>query len=194
VVVMVAVFGTSAADALHVGFGIAYPVSSSFYLIVLAVVFLAWYRSEKTLSIHSIYTRRREQFYWATVLATFALGTAAGDMTATNWHLGYLSSGILFITLFALPAVAYWRFGLSSIFAFWFAYIMTRPLGASFADWMDASARKGGLALGTGPVALGLAVVMLGFIAYLASTRIDVKGEQGVAHAGVQPVLDLELD
>src|SRR5580692_2195513 len=194
VVVMVAVFGTSAADALHVGFGIAYPVSSGFYLIVLAVVLVAWYRSEKTLSIHSVYTRRREQFYWATVLATFALGTAAGDMTATNWHLGYLSSGILFITLFALPAVGYWRFGLSSIFAFWFAYIMTRPLGASFADWMDASSRKGGLALGTGPVALGLAVVMLAFIAYIATTRIDVKDEQGAAHAGIQPVLDLELD
>jgi uncharacterized membrane-anchored protein len=194
VVVMVAVFGTSAADALHVGFGIAYPVSSGFYLIVLAVVLVAWYRSEKTLSIHSVYTRRREQFYWATVLATFALGTAAGDMTATNWHLGYLSSGILFITLFALPAVGYWRFGLNSIFAFWFAYIMTRPLGASFADWMDASSRKGGLALGTGPVALGLAVVMLAFIAYIATTRIDVKDEQGAAHAGIQPVLDLELD
>jgi uncharacterized membrane-anchored protein len=194
VVVMVAVFGTSAADALHVGFGIAYPVSSTFYLIVLTVVLVTWYRSEKTLSIHSIYTRRREQFYWATVLATFALGTAAGDMTATNWHLGYLSSGILFITLFALPAVGYWRFGLNSIFAFWFAYIMTRPLGASFADWMDASHSKGGLALGTGPVAIGLAVVMLAFIAYLAIARIDVKGEHAAAQPGVQPVLDLELD
>lgn len=195
VVVMVAVFGTSAADALHVGFGIAYPVSSTFYLIVLAVVFLTWYRSEKTLSIHSIHTRRREQFYWATVLATFALGTAAGDMTATNWHLGYLSSGVLFITLFALPAVAYWRFGLNSIFAFWFAYVMTRPLGASFADWMDTSRRVGGLALGAGPVAIGLAVVMVGFIAYLAITRLDLKGEPASAsQPHVQPVLDLELD
>jgi uncharacterized membrane-anchored protein len=195
VVVMVAVFGTSAADALHVGFGIAYPVSSAFYLIVLAVVFLTWYRSEKTLSIHSIYTRRREQFYWATVLATFALGTAAGDMTATNWHIGYLSSGVLFVTLFALPAVAYWRLGLNSIFAFWFAYIMTRPLGASFADWMDTSHHAGGLALGTGPVAIGLAVVMVGFIAYLAITRLDVKGGQApAAQPQAQPVLDLQLD
>ena len=203
VVVMVAVFGTSAADALHVGFGIAYPVSSAFYLIVLTVVFAAWYRSEKTLSIHSIYTRRREQFYWATVLATFALGTAAGDMTATNWHLGYLSSGVLFITLFALPTVAYWRFGLNSIVAFWFAYIMTRPLGASFADWMDTSRHVGGLALGQGPVAAGLAVVMVAFIAYLAITRIDVKGEQSDApqpqpppqvQPQVQPALDLDLD
>jgi uncharacterized membrane-anchored protein len=198
VVVMVAVFGTSCADALHVGFAIPYTVSSAFYLIVLGVVFTAWYRSEKTLSIHSIYTRRREQFYWGTVLATFALGTAAGDMTATNWNLGYLSSGILFVSLFALPAVAYRWFGLNSIFAFWFAYIMTRPLGASFADWMDATTRKGGLALGTGAVAVGLAVVMVGFIAYLAATRIDVKGDQQAASSPptphVQPVLDLELD
>jgi uncharacterized membrane-anchored protein len=196
VVIMVAVFGTSCADALHVGFGIPYTVSSTFYLVVLGVVFLAWYRAEKTLSIHSIYTRRREQFYWATVLATFALGTAAGDMTATNWNLGYLSSGILFISLFALPAVAYRWFGLNSIFAFWFAYIMTRPLGASFADWMDATARKGGLALGTGPVAVGLAVVMFGFIAYLAASRIDVAEDEqpAAAQPHVKPVLDLELD
>ena len=196
VVIMVAVFGTSCADALHVGFGIAYPVSSTFYLVVLAVIFVAWYRSEQTLSIHSIYTRRRERFYWATVLATFALGTAAGDMTATNWNLGYLSSGILFISLFVLPAVAYRWFGLNSIFAFWFAYIMTRPLGASFADWLDASKHKGGIALGTGAVAIGLAVVMVGFITYLAVSRIDVaKGEQpAVPQPHVKPVLDLELD
>lgn len=203
VVIMVAVFGTSCADALHVGFGIPYTVSSAFYLVVLGVVFTAWYSSERTLSIHSIYTRKREQFYWATVLATFALGTAAGDMTAMNWNLGYLSSGILFLSLFALPAVAYRWFGLNSIFAFWLAYIMTRPLGASFADWIDATARKGGLALGTGPTAVGLAVMMFGFIAYLAATRIDVKGDRPAesdrhvaisATPHVQPVLDLELD
>ncbi len=194
VVVMVAVFGTSAADALHVGFGIAYPVSSTFYLIVLAVVFTAWYRSERTLSIHSIYTARREKFYWATVLATFALGTAAGDMTATSMHLGFLSSGVLFASLIALPAVGYWRFGLNPIVAFWFAYIMTRPLGASFADWMDTSHRVGGLALGTGPVALGFTVVIVGFVAYLAITRIDVKGAQAASHPQVGPVLDVELE
>jgi uncharacterized membrane-anchored protein len=197
VVVMVSVFGTSAADALHVGFGIAYPVSSTFYLIVLAVIFLAWYRSEKTLSIHSIYTARREKFYWAAVLATFALGTAAGDMTATNMHLGYLSSGVLFAILIALPAVAYWRFGLNSIVAFWLAYIMTRPLGASFADWMDNPHRLGGLALGTGPVALGLTVMIVGFIAYLAITRVDVEGAKAPKAAPqphIGPVLDVELD
>lgn len=196
VVVAVAVFGTSCADALHVGFGIAYPVSSTFYLLVLTAVFVAWYRSEKTLSIHSIYTRRREQFYWATVLATFALGTAVGDMTATSMNIGYLASGIMFTSLFALPAVGYRWFGLNSIFAFWVSYILTRPLGASFADWMDASKHKSGLALGTGPVAIGLAVVMVGFIAYLAVSRIDVaKGAQPAApQPHVKPVLDLVVN
>jgi uncharacterized membrane-anchored protein len=193
VVVMVAVFGTSAADALHVGFGIPYTVSTSFYLVVLTVVLIAWYKSERTLSIHSIYTRRREQFYWATVLATFALGTAAGDMTATSFHIGYLASGIMFMSIIAVPAVAHRWFGLNSILAFWFAYIITRPLGASFADWLDATRHLGGLDLGQGPVALGFAVVMLGFIAYLAASRIDVKQDQGVA-VPPQTALDVELD
>jgi uncharacterized membrane-anchored protein len=187
VVVMVSVFGTSAADALHVGFGIAYPVSSTFYLIVLAVIFIAWYRSEQTLSIHSIYTTRREKFYWATVLATFALGTATGDFTATSLHLGYLASGVLFASLIALPAVGYWRFGLNSILAFWFAYVVTRPLGASFADWMDNPRHLGGLALGTGPVALGLTLMIVGFVAYLVVTRLDVKDEQ------LAPELDIDV-
>jgi uncharacterized membrane-anchored protein len=195
VVVMVAVFGTSAADALHVGFGIPYTVSTSFYLVVLTAVFIAWYRSEKTLSIHSIYTPRREKFYWWTVLATFALGTAGGDMTATSFHIGYLASGIMFASIIALPAVAHRWFGLNSILAFWFAYIITRPLGASFADWLDATRHLGGLNLGQGPVALGFAVVMVGFIAYLAATRIDVKQDHAVtAQPRPQPVLDVELD
>jgi uncharacterized membrane-anchored protein len=195
VVVMVAVFGTSAADALHVVLGIAYPVSTAFYLVVLAVVFTAWYRSEKTLSIHSIYTRRREKFYWWTVFATFALGTAGGDMTATSMHIGYLASGIMFIAIIAVPAVTHRWFGLNSIFAFWFAYIITRPLGASFADWLDNPHRLSGLGLGTGPIALALAAITMAFIAYLAATRIDVKQQHAVApHPHVQPVLDLELD
>jgi len=183
VVVMVSVFGTSAADALHVGFGIPYVVSTAFYAIVLAIVFAAWHRSEETLSIHSIYTPRRETFYWATVLATFALGTAAGDMTATSLHLGYLASGFLFAGLIAIPALAWWRFGLNEILAFWLAYILTRPLGASFADWMAVPRSKGGLGWGTGPVSLGLALAIVGFVAYLTVSRADVRGEQG-AHVG----------
>jgi uncharacterized membrane-anchored protein len=177
VVVMVAVFGTSAADALHVGLGIAYPVSTAFYAIVLTLVFAAWYRSEGTLSIHSIRTARREKFYWATVFATFALGTAAGDMTATAMHLGFFVSGLLFMGLIAIPFIAWWRFGMNAILAFWFAYVLTRPLGASFADWLDATHRRGGLGIGTGVVALGLTVVIAGFIGYLAHSRADVQLE-----------------
>jgi uncharacterized membrane-anchored protein len=177
VVVMVAVFGTSAADSLHVGLGISYPVSSAFYAVVLTLVFAAWYRSEGTLSIHSIRTARREKFYWATVFATFALGTAAGDMTATAMHLGFFVSGLLFAGLIAIPLIAWWRFGMNAILAFWFAYILTRPLGASFADWLDASHRRGGLGLGTGVVALGLTIGIAGFIGYLARSRADVQLE-----------------
>jgi uncharacterized membrane-anchored protein len=197
VVVMVAVFGTSAADALHVGLAIPYAISSAFYLVVLAAVFTLWYRSEKTLSIHSIYTARREKFYWWTVLATFALGTAAGDFTATSLHLGYLPSGILFASLIALPAVGYRWFAMNSIVSFWFAYIVTRPLGASFADWMDAPRHLSGLGLGQGPVALGLAVAMVGFIAYLAISRVDVKDAtagEAHGHPRTQPALGVELD
>jgi uncharacterized membrane-anchored protein len=173
-VAMVGVFGTMAADVLHVGLGIPYAVSTTFYAIVLTAVFLTWQRSELTLSIHSILTRRRELFYWAAVLATFALGTAAGDMTARTLGLGYLGSGIMFAALIAVPAVAYWRFGMNAILAFWFAYIVTRPLGASFADWLAVPHSRGGLGFGYGPVSLVLAVLIVGFVAYLASSRIDV--------------------
>jgi uncharacterized membrane-anchored protein len=173
VVVMVSVFGTSAADALHVVLGIPYVVSTTFYLLVLVIIFVTWHRSEQTLSIHSIYTKRREAFYWATILATFALGTAAGDMTATTFHLGYFSSGLLFIGLIALPALGRWLFKLNEVVTFWFAYIITRPLGASFADWMAVPHRQGGLGWGTGPVSLCLSVLIVGFVGYLAITRKD---------------------
>jgi uncharacterized membrane-anchored protein len=173
-VVMVSVFGTMAADVLHVGLGVPYVVSTAFFVVALAAIFALWYVREKTLSIHSIFTWRREVFYWATVMATFALGTAAGDMTAVSIHLGYLTSGVMFAVLMAVPALAYWGLGLNPVFAFWFAYVVTRPLGASFADWLGVSRARGGLALGTGPVSLALTVVILGFVGYLAMSRKDV--------------------
>jgi uncharacterized membrane-anchored protein len=177
VVVMVGIFGTMAADGVHVGLGIPYVVSSTFFAVVLAAIFAAWYASEKTLSIHSIYTRRREAFYWAVVMAAFTLGTAVGDMTAITLHLGYLASGVMFAVLIAIPAVGHWQFGLNEVLAFWFAYILTRPLGASFADWMAVPASRGGLGLGYGPVSLGLAILIVGFVAYLTVTRTDVRAE-----------------
>jgi uncharacterized membrane-anchored protein len=173
-VIMVSIFGTMAADVLHVGLGIPYLVSTTFFIIALTIIFTIWYAKEKTLSIHSIYTRTREAFYWATILATFALGTAAGDMTAVTMHLGYLSSGILFAFLITIPALSYWLFGLNEIFAYWFAYIITRPLGASFADWMGVSHNRGGLGLGTGSVSLGLTVIIVGLVTYMALTQKDI--------------------
>jgi uncharacterized membrane-anchored protein len=159
-VVMVSVFGTMAADVTHIVLGVPYVVSSAVFAVVLAVIFIVWHRVEGTLSIHSITTRRREVFYWAAVLATFALGTATGDMTATTLHLGYFASGIMFLVIFAIPGIAYRWLGMNAILAFWFAYVVTRPLGASFADWAGVSHARGGLDLGTGPVSLVLAAII----------------------------------
>ena len=177
-VVMVAIFGTMAADVLHIGLGIPYFVLTAFFVVALAVIFVAWYLSEKTLSIHSITTRRREIFYWATVMATFALGTAAGDMTAITLHLGYFSSGVMFALLFAATALAYWLLKLNGILAFWLAYILTRPLGASFADWMGKPQSLSGLGLGTGQVSLALTFIIVLLVGYLSLTRKDIKGDQ----------------
>src|SRR5947209_10687713 len=176
-VVMVAIFGTMAADVLHVALGVRYLDSTIFFAVALTVIFIAWYVSEKTLSIHSIYTLRRELFYWATVMSTFALGTAAGDLTASTLGLGYFSSGVLFAVLFAVPALAYWLFGVNEIAAFWFAYIMTRPLGASFADWFGKSS-LGGIGLGDTKVALFLTILIIAFVGYLTVTHKDMKGVQ----------------
>ncbi|WP_328747070.1 hypothetical protein OHT57_15935 [Streptomyces sp. NBC_00285] len=173
-IVMVSVFGTMAADVLHVGLGVPYTLSTPFFMAVLAAVFALWYRSERTLSIHSIHTRRREVFYWAAVLATFALGTAAGDLTATI-GLGYLGSAVLFTAAIAVPAVAHRWGSLNAVAAFWAAYVITRPLGASVADWMAVGRQRGGLDLGLGPVTLSWTVAILGFVGYLAVSRKDIR-------------------
>ena len=180
-VAMVAVWGTLAADGMHIKLGVPYALSSAFFAICLAVVFAAWYATEHTLSIHSITTPRREVFYWATVLATFALGTAVGDLTATTLHLGFLTSGLLFTGLICIPALAYWKLGRGSVLAFWTAYVLTRPLGASYADWLGVPHRYGGVGLGRGLVALMLSIVIIGFVAFLAATRKDAAGPGGPA-------------
>jgi uncharacterized membrane-anchored protein len=177
--VMVAIFGTMAADVVHIVLGVPYVDSTVFFALALAVIFLCWFASEKTLSIHSIYTLRRELFYWAAIMATFALGTAAGDMTASTLGLGYFASGLLFTALFLLPALGYWRFRLNAIFAFWFAYIMTRPLGASFADWLGKPRSFTGLGLGTGLISLILAALIIGIVGYLTITHADILEERG---------------
>lgn len=176
-VVMVAIFGTMVADVLHVGLGIPYLVTTAFFAVVLAVTFAGWYGSEKTLSIHTINTRRRETFYWAAVMATFALGTATGDMTASTLGLGYFASGVLFAVLIALPAVTYRWFKLDGILAFWLAYVLTRPLGATFADWLGRARSLSGLGLGTGAVGLCLTILIVVLVGYLTVTHKDVVRE-----------------
>jgi uncharacterized membrane-anchored protein len=170
-VVMVSIFGTMAADVLHVGLGVPYTLSTAACAAALAVIFGVWYAVEGTLSIHSIRTVRREIFYWAAVITTFALGTATGDLTASTWHLGYLLSGYAFAVLIAIPAIAHRWTGLNAVFAFWSAYVVTRPVGASFADWGAVSTAHGGLGLGTGPVSLMLAVVIACLVAALSFRR-----------------------
>jgi uncharacterized membrane-anchored protein len=174
-VAMVGVFGTMAADVLHVGLGVPYIASTIFFAIALAVVFRTWYVVEGTLSIHSIHTPRRELFYWAAVLATFALGTAAGDLTANTLGLGYFGSIWLFAAIISIPALGYFRLGMGSILAFWFAYVVTRPLGASVADWLSKPA---GVGLGTGLVSVLFAAAIVLIVRHLARTGKDTPEDQ----------------
>ena len=174
-VAMVGVFGTMCADVLHVGLGVPYIASTIFYAIVLAVVFRTWYRIEGTLSIHSITTPRREVFYWAAVLVTFALGTAAGDLTANTFGLGYFGSIWLFAAIIAIPALGYFRLGMGSILAFWFAYVVTRPLGASVADWLG---KPEGVGLGNGLVSVLFAAAIVLIVRHLARTGKDTPIDQ----------------
>lgn len=178
-VVMVSIFGTMVADVIHVVLGVPYIVSAPAFAVILAAVFVVWYRSERTLSIHSITSVRREVFYWCAILSTFALGTATGDLTATTFHLGYLSSGIVFTVVIAVPALWFALSRRNAILTFWFAYVVTRPLGASYADWMGVSHARGGLAWGTGPVSLALLVVIAALVAVLARrgnpARVDAR-------------------
>jgi uncharacterized membrane-anchored protein len=172
-VLFVAVFGTMAADVLHVEFGVPYVVSTLLFAVALVVVFTWWHRSEGTLSIHSVDQGRRELFYWAAVLATFAMGTATGDMFAYTVNLGFLTSGIVFFAAFLVPGIA-WRFlGLNAIAAFWIAYVLTRPLGASFADWLGKARSAGGVGFGDGPVAGVLLCIIVAAVAFVIVTRDD---------------------
>jgi uncharacterized membrane-anchored protein len=176
-VTMVALFGTMAADVVHIVLKVPYAISTGFFAVLLAIIFIIWHKVEQTLSIHSIHTPRRELFYWIAVIATFALGTAAGDWTAITLKLGFLTSGVVFALLFAIPAIAYWKFRLNGIIAFWFAYIMTRPFGASFADLLGKAREAGGLEYGNGVVSAVLFILIVGLVSYLAVTRKDSQGD-----------------
>jgi uncharacterized membrane-anchored protein len=175
-VMMIAVFGTMAADTLHHQLGVSFGVSTLVCALAVVATFCAWFRVEHTLSIHSITTRRREVFYWLTVSFTFALGTAVGDLTASSLHFGFVGSIVLFVVVMAVPALGCWRFRLNSVIAFWWAYIVTRPLGASVADWLSKPTKSGGLAYGDGPVA----AILLAF-ALMLVTFSAVRGRRMVA-------------
>ena len=146
---LISVVGTLITDNLTDNFGVSLVTTTIVFSVVLAATFAAWYASEKTLSIHTIYTTRREAFYWLAVLFTFALGTAAGDLTAERFSVGYWQSALLFGGLIAAVYVAHVRFALNAVLAFWLAYILTRPLGASIGDYLSQLRADGGLGLGT---------------------------------------------
>ena len=171
----IAIGGTGISDFLHLDVHIPYVGTTILWAVMLAAVSWIWQRSEGTLSIHSITTQRREAFYWATVFATFALGTALGDFTADSLGMGHLASGIFFFAVILVPALAWWRFGLNSIAAFWMAYVVTRPLGASFADYISKPSSLTGLGFGNGPTALVFAVITFVLVSYLAIARPDIQ-------------------
>ena len=171
---MVAVFGTQCADVLHVQFGVPYLGSFTLYAVLLAATFITWYRVERTLDIHTINTRRREVFYWLTVIFTFAMGTAVGDLTATTFGLGFLTSALMFLAAIALP-LAGWRLGVNAIATFWVGYVLTRPIGASFADFFGMPKDISGMGFGHGPVAAVLIVVVAASICFLKASGKDAQ-------------------
>jgi uncharacterized membrane-anchored protein len=179
-VVLVSIVGTLATDNLVDNFGVALTTTTAIFAVALAATFAVWYRQERTLSIHTIYTTRREAFYWAAILFTFALGTAAGDLVAEEFSVGYWLSALLFGGLIAAVTIARFRFRLNAVLAFWMAYILTRPLGASIGDYLSQPPRHGGLGLGTvGTSALFLTTI-LALVVYLTKTKRDAPAPEVV--------------
>jgi uncharacterized membrane-anchored protein len=174
-VVLLSIVGTLITDNLTDNAGVPLETTTVIFAIVLAIVFAVWYAFERTLSIHTIYTTRREGFYWLAILFTFALGTAAGDLAAERLAFGFGPSVGVFAGLIAIVAVAHFKFGLNSILAFWIAYILTRPLGASIGDYLSQPTADGGLGLGTTGTSLLFLVTILGLVIYLAVTRVDAR-------------------
>jgi uncharacterized membrane-anchored protein len=182
VVMMIAIFGTMTADAIHDGVGIGYDVTTPLFAICAAAVFYAWYREQGTLSIHTIITPRRERYYWLAVFFTFALGTAAGDLTATTLNLGFFDSILLFSGIILIPAIGWWKFNLNPVFAFWFAYIDTRPIGASFADWFSKPHNITGLNFGDGHTSACALVVFIALVAYATVTEHGLQAQEELAY------------
>ncbi|WP_249308603.1 COG4705 family protein [Lederbergia citrea] len=172
-VVLISVVGTLVTDNLVDNFGVALLTTTIIFSFALLATFAAWYASEKTLSIHSIYTTKREAYYWLAILFTFALGTAAGDLIAEGLNMGYWKSALMFAALIGIVTIAYYRFKLNAVLAFWIAYILTRPFGASLGDYLSQPRHAGGLGLGTVGTSAIFLVTILFLIIYLTKTRID---------------------
>ncbi|RDW20348.1 hypothetical protein CWR48_06610 [Oceanobacillus arenosus] len=180
-VVLISVFGTLVTDNLTDNMGVPLEVSTVVFSVLLGLTFLFWYLSEKTLSIHSIFTRKREVFYWLTILFTFALGTAVGDLYSEQLGLGYLNTGIGVVIIIALVFLAYKFFKLDGVLAFWIAYILTRPLGASLGDYLSQSKINGGLGLGTTITSVVFLTAILAIIIFLAVSKIDTNTKSDIA-------------
>ena len=191
-VVLISVVGTLITDNLTDVLGVPLPVSTAVFTVLLAITFALWYRSEGTLSIHSVVTRRREAFYWAAILFTFALGTAAGDLIGEQFALGYRNSLFLFAGVIALIAAAFYLFRIDAVLAFWLAYIMTRPLGASLGDLLSQTRNDGGLGLGTTGTSLVFLSAILALVVYLTATKRDVQELHRHPHYDAHPHLDAE--
>jgi uncharacterized membrane-anchored protein len=173
-VVLISVVGTLITDNLTDNLGISLVSTTIVFGIALAIIFGIWYSIEKTLSIHAITTKRREAFYWLTILFTFALGTASGDLVAERLNLGYFLSVGIFAGLIAVVFLAYKRFGLNAVWAFWIAYVLTRPLGASIGDFLSQARVDGGLGLGTVITSVIFLLAIVVTVSYLAVTKKDV--------------------
>jgi uncharacterized membrane-anchored protein len=180
-VVMISIVGTLITDNLSDNYNVPLELTTAVFSVALAVTFAAWYAAERTLSIHTIVTRRREAFYWLAVLFTFALGTAAGDLVAEKSGVGYGAS--LFLFGAAIVAVCAARFGLklNSVACFWVAYILTRPLGASLGDLLSQPQNAGGLGFGTTATSFAFLAAILALVAYLSVSKADVSPEVEVA-------------
>jgi len=182
-VVLISVFGTLVTDNLTDGMGVPLELSTIAFSILLLLTFLFWYLNEKTLSIHSIYTRKREGFYWLTILFTFALGTAVGDLYSEKLGLGYLPTGIIVASIIVCVFLVYKLFKLDAVLAFWAAYIFTRPLGASLGDFLSQPSKYGGLGLGATITSMIFLSAILGIIIFLVITKCDIKPKNEVVEA-----------
>ena len=189
-VVLISVVGTQITDNLVDNQGVALRTTVIVFSIALAAVFAAWFAVERTLSIHTIFTTRREAFYWLTILFTFALGTAAGDYLAETLAIGYWKSALLFGAAIAVITVAHYRFALNAVFAFWAAYVLTRPLGASIGDYLSQPTADGGRGWGTTTTSIVFLATILAVVVFLSITKRDVTATPADIEADRRPAAD----